>query len=87
MLKHGHWVLSCLLIGILISVGLGVVMTCSAYLQESRFQHSEMDNPWLMGITINSLLVAVFVVPLSAIVGLVAQRGVENRRRQSGESA
>lgn len=87
MSKHQHWTVYCLLAGILLSVALGVVMTYSAYLQESHFQHSEMNHPWVFGITVNSLLVAVFVVPLSVIGGRVVQRGVENRRRHAVDSA
>ena len=72
--------LSCVLGGTLLSLAIGVIATYSAYLQEDRFQHSNADNPWLMGIVINSVLATVFVLPISVVVGRVVQRAYDRRQ-------
>jgi SNF family Na+-dependent transporter len=65
-----------------LSLTLGVIGTYAAYLQEARFQYSEADNPWLMGIAINSVLAAVFILPISAVIGRLVQRAIDNRLTQ-----
>ena len=79
IVKRQCWTLRCVL-GVLFSLAIGVIATCAAYLQEDRFQHINSGNPWLMGIVINSVLAAVFVLPISAVIGRVVQRTFDRRQ-------
>ena len=82
MVRRRHWTQRCILAGSLLSLTLGVIATYAAYLQESHFQHSDADNPWMMGIVINSTLAAIFVLPISAVIGQVVQRAIDNCQTQ-----
>ncbi len=84
-MKCNHSVNRAISMGAILSLGLGVSATSSASHREHQFQHSEADHPWLVGIVINSLLAAIFVLPLSAISGRVAQRVAERRENESDD--
>jgi len=64
-----------------------VIATYAAYLEEDHFQHGNAKNLWIMGIVINSVLIASFIVPLSAIIGVCVQLAVERRQTQAKNSA
>ena len=68
-----------------VSVALGVIGTYAAYLQEDHFQHGNANNLWTIGIIVNSVLVAVFVLPLSAIIGVCVQRTVEKQQTREAK--